>query len=85
MARDSSHAAEGNDRMQWSKDAIAAVWGDRLSRVSAIVAAVSLWLTVTLTEPAFLAPLLGGAFGIWYLRNHRALVRQVVGDDEDWL
>jgi hypothetical protein len=85
MARDYSHAAERNDRMQWSRDAIAAVWGDRLSRVSAIVTAVSLWLTITLTEPAFLAPLLGGAFGIWYLRNHRALVRQVVGDDEDWL
>jgi hypothetical protein len=85
MARESSHAAERNDRMQWSKDAIAAVWGDRLSRVSAIVAAVSLWLTVTLTEPAFLAPLLGGGFGIWYLRSHRALLRQVVGDDEDWL
>ena len=75
MARESSHAAERNDRMQWSKDAIAAVWGDRLSRVSAIVAAVSLWLTVTLTEPAFLAPLFGGAFGIWYLRSHRALLR----------
>jgi hypothetical protein len=83
MARESSHAAERNNRMQWSKEAIAAVWGDRLSRVSAIVAAVSLWLTVTLTEPAFLAPLLGGAFGIWYLRSHRALRRQVVGDD-DW-
>ena len=83
MARESSHAAERNDRMQWSKDAIAAVWGDRLSRVSAIVAAVSLWLAITLTEPAFLAPLLAGVFGIWYLRSHRALRRQVVGDD-DW-
>lgn len=84
MARESSHAAERNDRMQWSKDAIAAVWGDRLSRVSALVAVVSLWLTVTLTEPAFLAPLFSGAFGIWYLRSHRALLREVVGDDEDW-
>jgi len=84
MAREGRHAAEQNDRMQWSRDAIAAVWGDRLSRVSAIVVAVSLWLTVTLTEPAFLAPLLGGAFGIWYLRGHRSLLRLTVDEDEDW-
>jgi hypothetical protein len=84
MAREGSHAAERNDRMQWSRDAIAAVWGDRLSRVSAIVAAVSLWLTVTLTEPAFLAPLLAGGFGIWYLRTRRALLRLTVDEDEDW-
>lgn len=84
MAHEGSRAAERNDRMQWSRDAIAAVWGDPLSRVSAIVAAVSLWLTVTLTEPAFLAPLLGGAFSIWYLRGHRALLREVVDADEDW-
>jgi hypothetical protein len=84
MARDSSHAAERNDRMQWSKDAIAAVWGDRLSRVCAIVGATALWLTVTLTEPAFLAPLAGAVFGVWYLRNHRALLRAVVSDDDDW-
>jgi Co/Zn/Cd efflux system component len=84
MARHSSHAAERKDRMQWSKDAAVAVWGDRLSRVCAIVAGVSLWLTVTLTEPAFLAPLLGAAFGVWFLRGHRALLREVVGDDDDW-
>jgi hypothetical protein len=84
MAREGSHAAERNDRMQWSKDAVAAVWGDRLSRVCAIVGAVSLWLTVTLTEPVFVAPLLGAAFGIWFLRGHRALMRDVVDDDNDW-
>jgi hypothetical protein len=84
MARESSHAAERNDRMQWSKDAIAAVWGDRLSRVCAIVGGVSLWLTVTLTEPAFLAPLFGAAFGICHLRSHRALLRDVVSDDDGW-
>ena len=84
MARERSHAAKRNDRMQWSRDVITAVWGDRLSRVSAIVVAVSLWLTVTLTEPAFLAPLLAGAFGIWYLRGHRALLRLTVHEDDDW-
>ena len=53
-----------------------------MSRACAIHVGVSLWLTVTLTEPAFLAPLLGGAFGIWYLRSHRTLLRQLVDDDE---
>ena len=85
MAREDSHAAERINRMQWSRDAIAAVFGDRLSRACAIVAAISLWLTVTLPEPAFLAPLLAAGFGVWYLRGHRALLREVDVDDDYWL
>ena len=83
MARESSHAAERNDRMQWSRRRDRRCLGRQALARSAIVAAVSFWLTVTLTEPAFLAPLLGGAFGIWYLRNHRALAPPGLEDD-DW-
>lgn len=95
MAREEGHAARrkarqasvvgvlSEQRLQWSRDVTAAVWADPLSRSCALVGAVSLWLTVALTEPAFLAPLLGAATGVWFLRGHRALSREVV-DDDDW-
>jgi hypothetical protein len=84
MAREDSHAAKRREQVQWSKDLIAAVWADRLSRACAIVGAASLWLTVTLTEPAFVAPLLGAVFALWYLRGHRASLREVGDEDDDW-
>lgn len=84
MARNDSHAAKLDDLLARSKDLITAVWADRLSRVCAVVGAVSLWLTVTLTEPVFALPLFGASFGLWFLRGHRAL-RCVVVDDDDWL
>jgi hypothetical protein len=84
MAPNARHAAKRNDRLEWSKGQAATIWGDRLSRVCAIVVVASLWLTVTLTEPAFVPSVLGGAFGVWFLRGHRAMVSETVVDD-DWL
>jgi hypothetical protein len=50
-----------------------AVWDDRRSRWCLILGAVCLWLTLTLVEPSFLAPLLVAAVGLWSRRGHRAV------------
>jgi hypothetical protein len=49
-----------------------AVWGDKLSRWCLVFGAVCLWLTLTLLEPAFLAPFLASIAGVWTRRGHRA-------------
>ena len=85
MARSASHAAKRNDRLERSKGLLSAVWADRLSRVCALAGATSIWVTVTLTEPAFVVPLLAAAFGIWFLRGRRAELREAAVDDDDWL
>ncbi len=58
-----------------------AVWDDRRSRWCLIIGAVCLWLTVTLLEPLFLAPLLAAAAGLWSRRSHRAVTAAQAVDD----
>lgn len=53
------------------RDQLLAVWGDKLSRCCLILGVVCLWLTLTLLEPAFLAPLLAAAAALWSRRGHR--------------
>ena len=48
-----------------------AVWTDMPSRICLILGVICLWLTVTLLEPSFLAPLLAAAAALWARRGHR--------------
>jgi hypothetical protein len=58
-----------------------AVWDDQRSRWCLILGVVCLWLTVTLLEPLFLAPLLAAAVGLRSRRSQRAdLAAQGVDD-----
>ena len=50
-----------------------AVWDDQRSRWCLVLGVLCLWLTVTLLEPSFLAPLLVAAAGLWSRRGYRAL------------
>jgi hypothetical protein len=58
-----------------------ALWGDKLSRWCLVFGAVCLWLTLTLLEPAFLAPFLASIAGIWTRRGHRVPPATDVVDD----
>ena len=59
-------------------------WEDQdEARVRALGAAPARWLAAPVPAPAFVALLLAGASGIWFLRRHRALLRDAVIDD-DW-
>jgi hypothetical protein len=70
--------------LRWSREAVTEIWADRISRWCGLAAFFSLWLTVSLTEPAFLALFLGTGAGIWLRRGPRAAAAAAVGDD-DWL
>lgn len=59
-----------------------AVWSDKLSRVCFIFGALCLWLTLTLAEPAFLAPLLAAGMGLWLRRGHRTA--PATDEIDDW-
>jgi hypothetical protein len=58
-----------------------AVWDDQRSRWCLVLGVICLWLTVTLSEPSFLAPLLAAAAGLWSRRNHRAAIGAEGVDD----
>jgi hypothetical protein len=60
-----------------------AVWEDRRSRWCLVLGVLCLWLTVTLVEPLFLAPLLAAAAGLWSRRGHRSAAIGAEGVD-DW-
>jgi hypothetical protein len=60
---------------------ILTVWGDRLSRWSLVLCAISLWLMITFLEPAFLAPLLAAAVSLWSRRGQRPAAASYVVDD----
>jgi hypothetical protein len=59
-----------------------AVWDDQRSRWCLVLGVICLWLTVTLLEPSFLAPLLVAAAGLWSRRGYRTIT--VAGDVDDW-
>jgi hypothetical protein len=59
-----------------------AVWDDPRSRWCLVLGVICLWLTVTLLEPSFLAPLLVAAAGIWSRRGYRTVTAP--GDVDDW-
>src|SRR5207244_12425741 len=49
-----------------------AAWDDTVSRVCLIVAALSLWLAITLVDVRFLAFLVLATVGLWWRRGGRA-------------
>jgi len=59
-----------------------AVWDDQRSRWCLLLAVLCLWLTVTLLEPSFLAPLLVAAAGLWSRRGYRTVA--AAADVDDW-
>jgi hypothetical protein len=69
-------------RLRLRKDFLA-VWDDRRSRWCLVIGLVCLWLTVTLVEPLFLAPLLAAAAGLWSRRAQRAAAVGAESAD-DW-
>jgi hypothetical protein len=58
-----------------------AVWDDQRSRWCLVLGVLCLWLTVTLLEPSFLAPLLVAAAGLWSRRGYRTVVGAQGVDD----
>ena len=58
-----------------------AAWADHVSRVLLILAALALWLTVTLTDPAPLLIFAAAAAGLWWRRTTRAAIAQDAADD----
>jgi hypothetical protein len=65
-----------------AKQILAELWGDRPSRAYALSACAALWLSVTLTEPAFLAL---GAAALLGLRHRTANRPEPSLDEDDWL
>jgi len=57
-------------------------WNNRAARGCLVVAALSLWLTVTLTDPTFLIPLLASISALWLLHHRRPPANT---DPDDWL
>jgi hypothetical protein len=58
-----------------------AVWDDQRSRWCLVLGVICLWLTVTLLEPSFLAPLLVAAAGLWSRRGYRTVIGAQSVDD----
>lgn len=58
------------------------MWKDRASRGCLVIAALSIWLTVTLVDPTFLLPLLASATALWFLHHRRPFPES---DPDDWL
>jgi hypothetical protein len=46
------------------------MWVDRVSRCCLLLGLVSLWLTLTLLEPAFLVLFAASAASLWSRRGH---------------
>ena len=65
-----------------AKHILAELWGDPPSRAYALTACVALWLSVTLTEPAFMAL---GAAALLGLRHRTANRPEASLDEDDWL
>ncbi len=59
-----------------------AVWDDQRSRWCLILGVICIWLTLTLVEPSFLAPLLVAAAGLWSRRGYRTVIG--AHDVDDW-
>jgi len=57
-------------------------WDDRASRVCLIVAAISVWLTVTLGSAIFVVTFLVAVSGLWFL-HHQKPTR--APDADDWI
>jgi hypothetical protein len=70
------------ERMLWVRAHFLALWGDKLSRWCLIFGAVCLWLTLTLLEPAFLAPFLASVAGLWTRRAHHSM--PAIDAVDDW-
>lgn len=70
------------ERLLRLRESFAEIWADLPSRWYAVAGIASLWLTVSLVEPAFLALGLGAAAGIWLRRGPRAAAAAEVVDDE---
>jgi hypothetical protein len=62
-----------------------AAWDDSVSRVCLIVGAISLWLSLTLTDPRFLALLLLALTGLRWRQGERAASAARAVSDEDLL
>jgi len=61
---------------------LVALWEDRPARIALVVAAIALWLAVTLLEPAFVAPLLAAGAAVHVRRRHGAVAPAI--DVDDW-
>ena len=70
-----------------ARKALRSTWEDRVLRAFFVLSAVSLWLTVTLTEPRFLVMLfLALGAGTWWHRHRRASASvDSEIDVDDWL
>jgi len=64
------------------RDVARFAWEDRASRACVIVAAVSIWFTITLTSLVFVVMFLVSVWGLWFLHRHRAAR---AADPDDWL
>jgi hypothetical protein len=60
-----------------------AAWADRVSRYCLVLAALSLWLALTLTDPSPLVALMVAAAGLWWRRAAWSAAQDVAQDD--WL
>jgi hypothetical protein len=67
-------------RLRLRRDFLA-VWDDQRSRWCLVLGVICLWLTVTLLEPSFLAPLLVAAAGLWSRRGYRTVIGAQNVDD----
>jgi hypothetical protein len=66
----------------WIIATVRPCWDDRASRGCLIVAALSAWLTITLVNATFLAPLLASGTALWFLRHRKPIPD---ADADDWL
>jgi hypothetical protein len=56
----------------WGERVLPGVWADRVSRWCLLAAFAFFWLTVTLTEPLFVIPLVATVACIWLRGDQRA-------------
>jgi hypothetical protein len=69
---------------KWIQANVRTAWDDRLSRVCLILSGASLWFTLGLADPQFLAPLLVCGPALWWRRRNRE-AQPPETETEDWL
>jgi hypothetical protein len=63
------------------RDVAAAIWGDRASRLCAIVGCVGLWLAVSFVDVSFLVLVFSSIAGLWYRARNGELAAP---PEEEW-
>jgi hypothetical protein len=69
---------------KWILANVRTAWDDRLSRVCLVLSGASLWFTLGLADPQFLAPLLVFGPALWWRRRNQE-AQPPETETEDWL